>query len=578
MLELFTSQLKDLYKRLISGDQVSLDINFFRNRWGEEKLGEVYQKLCKKELKKDMGSFYTPFEIVDYMVHKLLEGFDYSSEKFVKILDPSCGGGYFLFRVYKTLLEKARYAGLKNPEQHILKYNLFGCDTDEVAVAICMIEFYELTGLIAKNIVVKDFLLEYDEEVNLIIGNPPYLGHKRLDKAYREKLGNAFGDVFYNKGDLSYCFIKKSIDALGADGKLMFFTSRYMLEALSGNGIREYIKKQGFVSSIIDFYGVRVVKGAGVDTIIFEFTNKNSIKKTEVFRLKENAAGIGSKIFCDIKTQQYDYVHHRTVNLQELSSKGFSFLTEQEQGILEKIRGNILGELCESYQGIITGCDKAFVMKRNRAEELEIEKTLVKPWLKNKNIKPFTITPTDEVIIYSDQILDEEKYENALKFINRYRENLEKRRECKKGSRKWYELQWGRSIALFEGEKIIFPYKAASNRFAIDKGHCFSADVYCITLMEQFKPFFSYEYLVGVLNSSLYEFYIKSFAKKLGDDLYDYYPNKIMTIRIPDYIPEIENAVRSKREDTRKVIDEILNRHFSISEIEFEIIRSWCKN
>ena len=44
---------------------------------------------------------------------------------------------------------------------------------------------------------------------------------------------------------------------------------------------------------------------------------------------------------------------------------------------------------------------------------------------------------------------------------------------------------------------------------------------------------FSYDYLLKVLNSDVYEFYFKSFGKKLGENLYEYYPNNLMKLCIP---------------------------------------------
>jgi adenine-specific DNA-methyltransferase len=119
------------------------------------------------------------------------------------------------------------------------------------------------------------------------------------------------------------------------------------------------------------------------------------------------------------------------------------------------------------------------------------------------------------------------------------------RRECRKGVRKWYELQWGRNLELFKGKKIIYPFKASSNRFAIDKGSFFSADIYALKIRDMFMDRISYEFIVGVLNSSIYEFYIKSMAKKLGEDIYDYYPNKILNLKMPHFIKAVEDEVKN---------------------------------
>lgn len=79
----------------------------------------------------------------------------------------------------------------------------------------------------------------------------------------------------------------------------------------------------------------------------------------------------------------------------------------------------------------------------------------------------------------------------------------------------------------------MYPYKAKENRFAIDYKNSFcSADVYSFYIKEEYENEFSYEYIVGLLNSSIYDTYFKTFAKKMTSDLYDYYPNKVMEIKI----------------------------------------------
>ncbi|HBG38399.1 MAG TPA: DNA methyltransferase, partial [Clostridiaceae bacterium] len=164
----------------------------------------------------------------------------------------------------------------------------------------------------------------------------------------------------------------------------------------------------------------------------------------------------------------------------------------------------------------------------------------------------------------------------ALKHIENFKEKLKLRRECKKGLRKWYEIQWGRDKRLFENKKIVYPFKASSNRFALDEGSYFSADVYGIRIKDMFQGMISYEYLLGILNSRIYEFYIKSMAKKLGDNLYEYYPNKIMKLKIPNLIKEVEDEVISKKDNFKDNIDNILKDYFKITDEEYEAIKKWC--
>ena len=52
----------------------------------------------------------------------------------------------------------------------------------------------------------------------------------------------------------------------------------------------------------------------------------------------------------------------------------------------QKLGGSLrLAEIADSYQGIITGCDKAFILSEREIKENKIEKELLKPWIKNSN-------------------------------------------------------------------------------------------------------------------------------------------------------------------------------------------------
>jgi len=120
--------------------------------------------------------------------------------------------------------------------------------------------------------------------------------------------------------------------------------------------------------------------------------------------------------------------------------------------------------------------------------------------------------------------------------------------------------QWGRKQEIFEESKIVFPFKSNRNKFAFDEGSYFSADVYALRLKGNTN--YSYEFLLFLLNSNLYEFYFKTFAKKLGEDLYEYYPNNLMKLKIPTI------------EHFTKLTEEELYLYFGIDDEEVRIIKN----
>ena len=252
------------------------------------------------------------------------------------------------------------------------------------------------------------------------------------------------------------------------------------------------------------------------------------------------------------------------INVRDLGRNGWSLIEATEKNIVKKIEKKsfeLLGKLCRMNQGIITGCDKAFVVDYETIVNEDIEKDIIRPWIKSSYIYKDGITRENKYIIYSNLIKNSKSYPNAINHIGKYKEKLVNRRECKKGLRLWYELQWGRTQGIFENKKIVFPYKSNSNRFALDKGSYFSADVYSLTLNNE--EIFSYEYLLYILNSKLYEFYFKTFAKKLGEDLFEYYPNNLNKL----CIPLIENITTFKDES-------LLYKFFDLTEEEINIINN----
>ena len=40
------------------------------------------------------------------------------------------------------------------------------------------------------------------------------------------------------------------------------------------------------------------------------------------------------------------------------------------------------------------------------------------------------------------------------------------------------------------------------------------------------------EYITAILNSKLFQFYFKCYGKRIGDNLYDYYPNTVVRMRL----------------------------------------------
>jgi hypothetical protein len=113
----------------------------------EDILGELYQHYFDPETRKVLGEFYTPLEVVNY----ILDAVDYKGRKILnrRLLDPACGSGTFIVEALKRYLKEAKLLE-KNKEKdywsnvlHDLCEHpkIIGFDINPFAVLMAQIRF-----------------------------------------------------------------------------------------------------------------------------------------------------------------------------------------------------------------------------------------------------------------------------------------------------------------------------------------------------------------------------------------------------------------------------------------------------
>ncbi len=194
-----------------------------------------------------------------------------------RVLDPACGSGNFLYMAYNGLkdIEAAVLAKMQDrrrsdylKDQAVLAYvnadQFFGIDTDPFAV-----ELARVTVMIArkvahdrlslkerqlpldnldKNIVQADALFTPWPEADAIIGNPPFLGGKRL----REGLGSDYVERLYmafpgqqNFGDICCYWFRLAHDALGGSGRAGLVGTNMIRRGYNRKASLDYILDHG---------------------------------------------------------------------------------------------------------------------------------------------------------------------------------------------------------------------------------------------------------------------------------------------------------------------------------------------
>lgn len=507
----------------------------------------------------------------------------------IKISDFASGTGIFLleyFTFIKNILISNDFDEANLLLKKIMKNNIYAYDINETALKIFSIKLNSLyfdidnSKLIHINIYnVNTITYEKFDEItpkkgfDIVIGNPPYLGEKGNKKTFDIIRDTKFGLKYYTgKMDLLYYFIYRGINKLNEKGILIYLTTNYFVTADGAKELRKFIHDKGSILEILNFNSNKIFKSAqGLHSMILTFTKKK-YNESKIINLKDKIK-IGKSINKDTLSK-YTYF----IDKNDLFGNKFLiklFINKEHYSIIKKIEKKSLlriGDCFNVNQGLVSGADRVskysfnkklskkniskyninindsiFVLNDNEREIFK-SKSYIKKFYKNSDIKRFDVElKTNKSILYIDNSV---KLDDKLeKHLIPYKEILDRRREVKKGTRKWYELQWPRDNTIFINEKIVAPQRSISNVFGYtDKEFYGSADIYYITKKHNIYNY-DLKILLGLLNSKLYYLYLSNVGKRKGRHL-ELYSTPIKNL----LIKEVNN-----KKEIKKYVNKLIN-------------------
>jgi len=236
-------------------------------------LSDAYEIFVSKILKDEGGQFFTPPNIINFMVDYLNPSIE------SKVLDPACGHGGFLLEVKDFLWSKLNEQYYNKPEELKKKKteiisNIYGLDKDLFLAKICKLYLEILSGG-KSNVFCEDSLdkEKYRKEVkdvikdnnfDYIFTNPPFGAKIPIDD---EKIlqNYALGHIWKPLIDTSWeihkklvkkqppqiLFIERCVQLLKDGGKLGIVLPEGIFGNPSDRYIWEYLEQNGIILGII---------------------------------------------------------------------------------------------------------------------------------------------------------------------------------------------------------------------------------------------------------------------------------------------------------------------------------------
>ncbi|WP_418185594.1 Eco57I restriction-modification methylase domain-containing protein [Aliarcobacter vitoriensis] len=470
----------------------------------------------------------------------------------LKILDPACGSGAFLNQALEYLISE--HKNLQNDlalmgdlfasyqvEESILEHNLYGVDINEDAVEIAKLSLWLRTAQkgrvltkLSDKIICANSLLEIpfsENSFDVVIGNPPYVRQEAI-KEQKEALSKIY-KVYHGSADLYVYFVELGLNLLKNNGLFSYIFPNKWLKTSYGKPLRQFLKTYN-IQSIIDFGDLQIFEGATTYPLILTISNSNQNEYFKSYQLKEINEDLQS-----ILENKAD-----NVTFKSLSDDGWNIF---DFNLLQKLHRNtiLLHEYTngEIFYGIKTGLNEAFVIDKNKKDEI-IKKDsksieIIKPLLRGRDISKYEINFAEQYLIYAHNKINIEDYPAVKEHLETYKNKLEKRA----GKQLWWQLQ-SNSFKDFDKPKILYMEMQTRNSFCLDNKGSYAVNnkIYIYPQKDN--------YLLSILNSAITWYLISKFCTQIQNGYqisYDYLK------QIP--IPKIDEE---SQKPFIKLVDEIL--------------------
>lgn len=425
----------------------------------------------KSKRKKD-GIFYTPEYIVDHIVQSSLGRYLreneerifnehkldlaktekayrereqkalYAYQEFltqIKVVDPACGSGAFLVRVFDYLLKEhqrvgSQLGGLFDQEQiyrDILKENIYGVDLNEESIRITQLSLWLKTAqkgkkltYLDKNIKCGNSLIEnidvagdrafnwqneFTEVFNrggfdVVVGNPPYVRPEYVDRKERDYYIKAGKYKFtFGRFDLYLVFLELATQVLKPQGYLSFILPSSFFNQNYARLLREELLENYYIQEIVDLSDTHVFDGVSVQTgILVIKKSKLDNYVINVIKTKGDVSQISALPKEQITSQFYK------------TNAGFMFRTDVDgltMNILKKIRerSNDLQLYCYVVIGAVphdgsTGESKDRLISKVKTQSSQ------KPYIEGKDVERYLIKWRGLYLDYQPHMMHRPKF------------------------------------------------------------------------------------------------------------------------------------------------------------------------
>lgn len=428
-----------------------------------------------------------------------------------------------------------------------------------------------------------------------VIGNPPYVRIQAMKKwapIEVEQYKLNYNSASQGNYDIYVVFVEKGLKLLNKLGKLGFILPHRFFKTDYGSNLREMLVESKGIEKIIDFDGYMVFDRASINTCILLLgkNQSDSFLYGQLQFYKKSDEFVNRIINSNVKNNE---IKMGKIPLSFLSSEPWIFIWKNEKSIWDKLESSTkrLNDFSSHiFQGLKTSADKIYIVdeierksgcikiySREKEAEYWIEPNLVHPLIKGADSNRYKLSTTEKRIIFpyspknegKSELIDENvlksEYPLTYSYLKDNKKYLENRENGKMKGSKWYAYIYPKSLDVMPLSKIFIQDITSNACYSLDaKGDIFftggASGGYGIVIL----PEFSREYVLGLLNSKLIDWYMHKISMRAFSTAYQYVKKYLTQLPIHSInFDDPESA--SKHDEIVKLVETMLKLNININ-------------
>lgn len=375
-----------------------------------------------------------------------------------------------------------------------------------------------------------------------VVGNPPYIRIQIMQEwapleveYYKRRYASAAKGNY----DIYVVFVERGLSFLNKNGRLGYILPHKFFNAQYGEPLRGLISKGKHLLEVVHFGDEQVFAGASTYTSLM-FLGKAGTDSCHVVKVDDLD-----------QWRKTGQAQEGEVPTTQLNQGDWHFAVGKGGTLLERlnrITTRLENVTSRIFQGIKTSADKIYIVEeRERRKhrlriyspekdaEFWLEPDLLHPLIKGGDSKRYSLTRTNRLILFpyarqadgETRLIAEDvfkdRYPLTWDYLTANKQYLEDREHGKMRGSQWYAYGRTQALEVMPLSKIFTPDIAPRAAFSLDDtGEVYftggAAGGYGILVL----PEYSREYVLGLLNSNLLEWFIRQTATQMRGGWYSF--------------------------------------------------------